>query len=315
MFRLVLSLACLLTAGLPAGVASATVLYDASLGSLPSDQGWIHGTNPLPGSSSQSVVDGLYVLDSMADEDDHVGEFAKLGPLRHPNLPRLERDPGFLVSWTLRVDAEEHSRDERAGFSVIVLAVDRMGVELAFWEDEIWAQTDEPLFEHGEGVAFDTTAALVRYDLLVRFDTYTLHADGVPILIGPVKDYTAAVIEPVNPYLISNFIFFGDDTTSARARFEMGLFQACFNVGGIDLSDDLRLRREDDTVVATLTDSFLIAGYRLHRARLPAEVAAAEVFRSSEDPELVDDVSIGEGGLHVYLATAVDDCGFVHSSP
>ena len=50
----------------------------------------------------------------------------------------------------------------------------------------------------------------------MRDDRYELSSDGVSILRGRLRDYTAFE-GPVNPYRTPNFIFLGDDTGSARA--------------------------------------------------------------------------------------------------
>src|SRR5262249_25272327 len=91
------------------------------------------------------------------------------------------------------------------------------GVELGFWSNQVWAQNDSPLFTHGEGASFDTTKALTDYALTVLGGSYSLSADGQPLLGGPVRDYSAFGL----PYTLKIFLFFGDDTSSAWARVEI----------------------------------------------------------------------------------------------
>src|SRR5262249_6811999 len=112
---------------------------------------------------------------------------------------------------------------DRAGFSVIALSSDTRGIELGFWEDQIWAQeagAAEPpegaLFTHAESAPFDTASHLTDYTLTIRGDDYELSSAGVAILHGRLRDYTTFE-GPVNPYRTPNFIFLGDDTGSARA--------------------------------------------------------------------------------------------------
>jgi len=88
---------------------------------------------------------------------------------------------------------------------------------LAFWEDWIWAQS-APGFTHAEETAFDTTDSLTEYVLAIAGNSYTLSADGSPVLTGPLRDYPDAA-HPV--YGLTNFLFFGDDTGSAAARIEL----------------------------------------------------------------------------------------------
>ena len=48
-------------------------------------------------------------------------------------------------------------------------------------------------------------------------DTYTLTANAEPLLTGPLRDYSAFAGFP-DPYETPNFLFLGDNTTSAQAR-------------------------------------------------------------------------------------------------
>ena len=103
-----------------------------------------------------------------------------------------------------------------------MLSADLKGVEIAFWEGEIWAQSDVPLFTHAEGAAFDTTSVFVSYHLSVRDDRYNLAADGRTILEGSLRDYSA---HSVGVYSTPNFIFLGDDTSSASASIALKSIQ------------------------------------------------------------------------------------------
>jgi len=193
------------------GSAAAALLYDASTG-LPSLPDWLFLSNPPGGlathDGSVTTVDTLAVT----TPDISAGYTYLL-------TPTLDRNLGFTLGFAARVVEENHVSDHRAGFSVIVLSTDKKGVELAFWEDEIWAQEDVPLFTHGEGVTLDTTAALTQYELEISGDNYFLRIGGVAQLNGPLRDYSS---HPHPVYSTPNFLFFGDDTTSAEGRFELG---------------------------------------------------------------------------------------------
>jgi hypothetical protein len=190
-------------------------LYDASAGTLPTEQGWLYLTRPLFGvAATQAFRDGAAVLDTMQETRETAGYFSQ----SQPKKPVLDREAGYAVRFTVRLAAERHRSQHRAGFSVLVLSSDTRGIELAFWEDEIWAQSG-PDFKHAEGIARDTTAALTSYELRVAGDRYTLLAKGKPILNGPLRDYSSHW-HPV--YRMSNLLFFGDDTNSAAARVELG---------------------------------------------------------------------------------------------
>jgi hypothetical protein len=128
-------------------------------------------------------------------------------------MPTLDRSRGFIVELECQVQSEIHSSTNRSGTSLIVLCSDYMGIELAFWENEIWAQGDQPLFVHAEGKTFDTRSARVRYVVSIKDNQYELFANGSRLLVGPLRNYAAAG----QPYTIPNFLFLGDDTGSAGA--------------------------------------------------------------------------------------------------
>lgn len=205
-----------------------TTLYDGARGGTPDAQGFTYlvGAN----AARQTFESGATTLDTMALTGDIAGYFADAqGFFASPvKPPALKRSDGFTVTFTIQIEAESHAGsdrnkdniDDRAGFSVIVLGDDTRGIELGFWEDQVWAQhggVGETLFTHAEGAAFDTTARLITYHLVIAGESYTLYAGEAAILAGPLRDYTAFNEFP-DPYQTPNFIFLGDDTRSARAR-------------------------------------------------------------------------------------------------
>ncbi|MFO0910794.1 MAG: PEP-CTERM sorting domain-containing protein [Isosphaeraceae bacterium] len=190
------------------------LLYDGSLGTLPGAQGWLYLTNPLAGAAAtQTAAGGVTILDTTARTSDMAGYFST----GHPLVGTLDRTTGFTVTYQVKLDSESHNNNDRAGFSIIALGSDSKGIELGFWQDQVWAQNDSPLFTHGESAAFSTTAKLTNFALTILGNSYTLRADGVTILTGAVRDYTA--FGP--PYTSKNFLFFGDDTSSANAKTEI----------------------------------------------------------------------------------------------
>jgi len=99
---------------------------------------------------------------------------------------------------------------------------------LGFWTDEIWAQSGKPsdneLFIHSEGISFDTTS-MTDYSLSVLNDEYTLFSGNTQLLTGQLRNYSDWT-NPIPgagsfPYDAPNFLFFGDDTTSAKANVEI----------------------------------------------------------------------------------------------
>ena len=205
----------------------AAVLYNGSLGTVPSAQGWYYVTAPLTGASAtQSAGVGATTLDTTPVPGESAG-YPNIVPIfpPHPGVGVLDSSAGFVLRFTVQVVSENHSGStDRAGFSVIVIDSNRKGVELGFWTNEVWAQTDTPLFTHSatEYADFDTTAAVTRYDLAFHGSTYSLSVAGSPLFDGLLKDYSAfnhvAAGLPMAPYETPSFVFFGDDTGSASAK-------------------------------------------------------------------------------------------------
>lgn len=193
------------------------VLYDAASGTIPSPP-LMGFTDFPPGVALPTYSDGMTVVDTTTAGTDTYAGWVSNGATT-PEFPSLDRMVGFQVNITLQVENESHLNNHRAGFSLIILGSDARGVELAFWQNEIWAQSGDNtggLFNHGEGVAFATTN-LINYQVTIIGDIYTLTANGQPLFTGPVRDYSAFDGFP-DPYHTPNFIFLGDDTTSAQAR-------------------------------------------------------------------------------------------------
>jgi hypothetical protein len=195
-----------------------SILYDASSGQIP-DTSLMHFTDFPPGGASLTYSDGVTVMDTtITSKDTFAGWVASQSTT--PGFPLLDRTTGVQVNFTLQVESETHANNNRAGFSLIVLDQDAKGIELSFWQNEIWAQSDENtggLFRHGEGSAYATTTGLTDYRLTLGADTYTLTANSELLLTGPVRDYSAFNGFP-DPYQTPNFLFLGDDTTSSQAR-------------------------------------------------------------------------------------------------
>lgn len=191
-----------------AAPARAQVLYDASLGTMPEPQGWTYGE--LGSEVSRSLSGNSVLLDTST----RVGAQAGWSRLAEPTL---DREAGFTLLFTAKLNAEAHTNHHRAGFSVILLGADANGVELAFWTNTVFVQDGPPnLFTHAEDTALPARDGYVDYALTIGGADYVLHADGVPILSGPVRDYTSFG-GLINPYKIPNFIFVGDNTKSASA--------------------------------------------------------------------------------------------------
>lgn len=197
------------------------VLYDADAGAIPAAP-LMNFTDFPPGAASPTYANGVTVLDTTTSGNStYAGWISNVTTT--PGFPILDRTTGFQVDFILRVESESHANNNRAGFSIILLSDDVRGIELAFWENEIWAQNDDEtggLFEHGEGTTFATSAGPINYQIIVVNDTYTLTANTEPILTGPLRDYSKFEGFP-DPYETPNFLFLGDDTTSAQVRMQL----------------------------------------------------------------------------------------------
>lgn len=186
-------------------------LFDAAPGTLPAAQGWSYAA--VPGLAVQTHTGTAVRLDTTAANAESAGYARRLEP-------PLDRRAGFNLVLRFRLPAERHAREERAGFSVIVLDAERRGIELGFWQDQVFAQADQPLFTRAESAAFRFDLAAVEVVLHLGAAQYTLFANREPLLSGPVRDYTAFTGFP-DVYETPNFVFLGDNTTSAAAELEL----------------------------------------------------------------------------------------------
>jgi hypothetical protein len=204
-----------------------TLLYDSSLGTLPSEQNFSwQALNPQPPFhilASQTYSAPVTVLSTTSQLSEYAGH-----TVSQTVMPTLNRAAGFQLTFDLRVISENHgSNNDRAGFSLILLSEDLYGIEMAFWHDEIWVQEGNgaQLFTHAEGVAYDTIAALTTYKLTIFNDSYLLTANDALLLSGSLRQYTDwtppfGVL--VDPYEQPNQLFLGDDTSSAGAEVWLG---------------------------------------------------------------------------------------------
>lgn len=223
-------------------VGAAVTRYDGSLNTTPdNNQGWSY----LATGGTQSASGGATTLNTTANSGFGAGYFSNTGW-----TPVLDRTTGYTIDFTAQVVSEDHTTSgtadkngdgigDRAGFSIIALSNDKKGIELGFWQNEIWAQEDgttqanpssspstsspgntKLLFTHAEGATFNTTTGLIPYSLSVLGNNYTLSTGNTTILSGKLRDYTAFSGSP-DPYETPNLIFLGDDNTSANANIRL----------------------------------------------------------------------------------------------
>ena len=207
--------------------AEVVTLFDDGLGTLPGQQPWV-GYFGLNGVASETTnAQGVRLQTDNAASAGYSNHSPFSNPLApqilNPSFPSLDSINGFSISFQLQVLSESHSNNDRAGFSVIALGNDGRGIELGFWEDRVFAQTDVPEFTHGEEGLFDTTADESDYLLTVQPSGYTLSADTQTILSGALRDYSSFNGTPLGvPYTLSDYLFVGDNTSSAAADVSIG---------------------------------------------------------------------------------------------
>ena len=197
------------------------ILYDAISGAIP-DAKMMSFFDFPPGDIVQTYENGSTTLDTTKSGNSTYAGWIS-NATNTLGFPSLDLAAGFQLDFTIQVENESHTNNNRAGFSVIILSEDARGIELAFWQNEIWAQNDDAtggLFTHGESASFPTTNGAINYQLIVVNDSYTLTANGASILTGPLRDYSKFEGFP-DPYQSLNFLFVGDDTTSAQARIQL----------------------------------------------------------------------------------------------
>lgn len=244
--------------------------------------------------------------------------------LVNANFPTLDAEAGYTLSFTAKLDLENHNDPQaqknfdgvadRAGFSVLLVSDDpTKAIELGFWEDRIFAQEDgsnqddpaaEPnnnllgsetaqLFTQAEAVAFNTVAALTEYDLTVQGNYYTLHANGTEILSGELRDYTA-FDGPINPYVVPNGVFLGDDTPSANAQVDIAAVSIVTDLAAATTTalPAPALYTENDPALAFVSSQLRITDVDDGNLR-SATVQITDNYQNGEDVLALDDSHSG----------------------
>lgn len=148
----------------------------------------------------------------------------------------LDPTLGYTINFAVQILQETAANTNRAGFSIVAIGSNvapgvQSSIELAFQNGRIFAQNVG--FTAGEASSFNPVGAgLVNYSLQVLGTTYTLSANGSTILSNQLRDYTSWTGN-INPYTTPNFLFFGDNTTSASANFNLGAISANINEANV----------------------------------------------------------------------------------
>jgi hypothetical protein len=242
------TIACAATLALLGGrAATAQTLYNGNAGGTPASQGWfvLGNVNPATGvpvaTETYDAVNAVTKLDSTASSSIYAGYSnynalpnatpSGFSPttLVNSQFPTLDRAAGFTVSFTMQLASQANTNPARAGFSVLVLDKDRLGVEIGFHTADLFALQLTPnanpalppqftvAESNADAAIAGLTQALTAYDLRIQGNTYALRSGNTTLLTGALKDYTTAQGFGTDVYRTPNFLFLGDDTTSASA--------------------------------------------------------------------------------------------------
>jgi Ca2+-binding RTX toxin-like protein len=214
-------------------ILGATSLYSAQLSTAPASQGWLAFANVS--GATETVNSNGAILNTTLNNSIYAGysNFNGATPV-HSTPIILDNQAGYSISFNLQMLGESRTNQNRAGFSIIAVSKDKKAIELGFQQlspttGKIFAQ--DPSFIAAESIAYNTNLD-IDYTLKVAGNQYKLFADGTEILAGELRDYSGFTGFP-DPYETPNFIFLGDDTTSA---------QGWFNLSQVVVQTDTRLR-------------------------------------------------------------------------
>jgi hypothetical protein len=216
--------------------AVTTTLYDGTSGVTPD----LYTSNPylnftsLAG-GSQLANGNVTVLDTSISQLSAAGYSNynnALSGFVNSSFPILDNNAGYTLSLTIATNSQSNISPNRAGFSIIVLGRDKKGIEIGFRNPntltsnpDIFALNNDATFTQGErntnlGGILNT---LNTYDLTISGNNYTLKNGSNPLLLsGALRDYSAnATTILTQVYNTANFLFLGDDTTSAGGKVEI----------------------------------------------------------------------------------------------
>ncbi|WP_374875863.1 hypothetical protein [Microseira sp. BLCC-F43] len=233
-----------LLAGVSRAQAVQVTLYNGKLGGTPNSQGWFNFGNT---GATENASGGVTNLNSLSSNNIYAGYSNRnvsisLFPLTitpttlvNPSFPTLDSKAGYTLSFTVQILNQVNdgaNGPNRAGFSVIALSSDRQGIEIGLRTSDIFSQSGSS-FTVGEINNSPTIApllsALTTYNLNISGNSYSLTAGATPIISGSLRDYTAATGFAGNIYRTADFIFLGDNTTSARANINLSAVSVTSN--------------------------------------------------------------------------------------
>ena len=206
--------------------AVTTVLYDGTSGVLPDA-----GANPYLhfrtiGGAVTTASNGVTTLDTSSTQAIYAG----YANYQNTTLltPTLDSNAGYTLSFTIKINSQTNSNPFRAGFSTIVLGNDNKGIEIGFRGKRYFSPNPTKIFNSilaSEQKTYPSGILGIQttYALAVKNNAYSLSSGGTELFSGGLRDYTAATLAPQIPnvYKIPNFIFLGDDSSSAGASVDI----------------------------------------------------------------------------------------------
>lgn len=205
-------------------------LYDASLPTLPSEQGWLSFGTAVAGTQTRSARGTTLNSSALIADGAGYSNLSRSAPsLVNSAFPALNRVHGFGLDLRLRLIQEQHAASNRAGFSLTLLdqGATPLGIEIGFWSNSVFSQAggSTPFATVGAQLdGFDTTLER-SYSLRIIDQTYYLTSGNRMLLRGAVQDYSRASLNPLlpyNPYATPNFLFLGDNSSRASSSAELG---------------------------------------------------------------------------------------------
>jgi hypothetical protein len=225
------------TGSIDRATAATIVLYDgASFGGTPNNAPGSYLTfnsfdlsNPLGTPGTQTASGGKTTLNTTSPESLYGGysNYNLSKTLANSAFPVLDSNAGYTLSFTIKINSQTNTGDNgptRAGFSVTTLDGNKQGIEIGFRNTDIFAQNSSfnAIDTAEQKTSFSSTLAnLSTYDLKVLGNSYTLSNGGNDLFSGLLRSYTTSSNPLTAVYGYSNFLFFGDNTTSAGASVDI----------------------------------------------------------------------------------------------
>lgn len=183
----------------------------------------------LASPGTQTAGNGKTTLNTSSPESLYGGysNYNLLNTLSNAAFPVLDSNAGYTISFTIKINSQTNTGTNgpnRAGFSVTALDNNKKGIEIGFRNTDIFAQNSN--FNAIDPAEQKTSFGSVlgnfsTYDLKVLGNNYTLSNGGDDLFSGSLRSYTISSNPLTAVYGNPNFLFFGDNTTSAGASVDI----------------------------------------------------------------------------------------------